>query len=396
MRQIRRVGIHRGPQSVRKRTQGSLRESEERYESLVETMRDVVYTVGLDGAFTSLNPAFEVVTGWKREEWIGKHVTDILHPDDVASMFEQFSRNLEGDRPPIFERRVRSKSGEYLIGEFALTPLLQEGNVVGILGTARDVTERKRAEEALRKLNEELLSKQRTIEELNRTLEARVRARTEDLRRSYEELHERNRQLIDARAQAATDALTGLANHRAYQQRIRQEVCQAQECEGSLGLITLDIDGFKGINDSRGHLAGDEVLHELAVVVSDVVGREDVYRYGGDEFVILLPGSDRRKTSHVAEQIRRAVETWENGVDARVTISLGVASLGEVATSAEELMYGADAAMYWAKSAGKNRVGDWDRLVRDRSGAAPLRQTAAASTDVTRRARLARGRRRVN
>jgi diguanylate cyclase (GGDEF)-like protein/PAS domain S-box-containing protein len=348
-------------------------------------MRDVVYMVGLDGTFTSLNPAFEAVTGWKREEWIGRHITEILHPDDVPGVVEEFQRNLGGRRPPIFERRVRSKSGEYLVGEFALAPLFRKGNIVGILGTARDVTGRKRAEAALRELNEELLAKQRTIEDLNRNLEARVRARTEELRRSYEKLRERNRQLMDARAQAATDALTGLGNHRAFQQRIRLEVSKAKEVQSGLALVMLDIDGFKEINDSRGHLAGDEVLHGIAVVVSDAAGRGDVYRYGGDEFAALLPGSDCPKARLTADKIRRAVETWRNGIDARVTVSLGVASLGLAATSAEELIYGADAAMYWAKSAGKNRVGDSSRLAYDRSGAAADRQAALASTDATRR-----------
>ena len=125
----------------------------------------------------------------------------------------------------------------------------------------------------------------------------------------------------------------------------------------------LDIDNFKRVNDSQGHLSGDQILREVALALVDEVGHADAYRYGGDEFAILLPAVDRRKTARVAERLRRAVarRTGENPTG--VTVSLGVACFPDTAGSAEELMYGADAAMYWAKSAGKNRVGDWSKLV---------------------------------
>jgi diguanylate cyclase (GGDEF)-like protein len=126
----------------------------------------------------------------------------------------------------------------------------------------------------------------------------------------------------------------------------------------------LDIDGFKRVNDSLGHQAGDEILRLLAQVLTDVVRREDVYRYGGDEFAVLLPDTDGNKAARFAERLRRAVvkRTGEN--DTKVTISLGVAALPDTAKSSEEITYGADAAMYWAKSAGKNRVGEWAKLLK--------------------------------
>jgi diguanylate cyclase (GGDEF)-like protein len=191
---------------------------------------------------------------------------------------------------------------------------------------------------------------------------AKLQEREAELRLSNEELRERNRQLVDARTQAATDALTGLLNHRAFHLRIKDELARAQEIGSPVGLVMLDIDGFKAINDSLGHLAGDEVLRDVGSALADVVGRDRAYRYGGDEFAILLPGTDSQATMTMAEHVRRAVAQTMNGNAGTISASLGIASFPDTAGTAEELVYGADAAMYWAKSAGKNRVADWGDL----------------------------------
>ncbi len=185
-------------------------------------------------------------------------------------------------------------------------------------------------------------------------------ASIETLRVVNDELQRRNNQLLDARAQAATDGLTGLRNHRAFHERIRDELRRAEAEAGSVGLIILDVDGFKQLNDSLGHMAGDKVLRDLATAITDVVEHRDAYRYGGDEFAVLLPGLDAQRTAEVAERLRLAVaaEMKNDGS----TVSVGVAAYPDMATSAEELIYTADMAMYWAKSAGKNRVGHLDGL----------------------------------
>jgi diguanylate cyclase (GGDEF)-like protein len=164
-----------------------------------------------------------------------------------------------------------------------------------------------------------------------------------------------------------TDALTGLRNHRAFHERVRDVVSRAQVNGSDLGLIMMDVDAFKAMNDSLGHLAGDRILRKLARTLSAAATQDNLYRYGGDEFALLLPGAGHRQAVLVAEQIRRTVEKRTNGHDEWVTISLGVACYPGTASTAEELVYGSDAAMYWAKSAGKNRVGDWSKLVRHRA-----------------------------
>ncbi len=134
----------------------ALRESEQRYRNLVDTARDVIYTLSLDGKIKSLNPVFETITGWSRAEWIGREFLPLIHSDDLPRAATHIKAVLDGRVPPTFELRVLTKSGAYVPGEFMATPLIQDAQLVGVLGVARDITDRKRAEEALRGLNEAL------------------------------------------------------------------------------------------------------------------------------------------------------------------------------------------------------------------------------------------------
>ncbi|MEM3731709.1 MAG: PAS domain S-box protein [Candidatus Bathyarchaeia archaeon] len=132
-----------------------LLESERRYENLIENLSEVVYTLSTEhGIITSLNKAFEKLTGWKREEWIGKSFAPLVHPDDLPIAMETFQKALRGERSPPYELRILSKSGDYLIGEFTSAPLFENGKIVGEMGVARDITQRKLMEEALREREE--------------------------------------------------------------------------------------------------------------------------------------------------------------------------------------------------------------------------------------------------
>ncbi|MCX9012708.1 MAG: PAS domain S-box protein [Candidatus Methanoperedens sp.] len=138
-----------------KRAEEALRQSEERYRSLVDNAKDIIFTLSTDGTFASLNPWFETVTGWSRSDWLGKTFPGIIHPDDLPFVRELFQHILLGEvSPSSFELRVLSKSGMYIIMDFVVTPQVLDGEVVKVLGICRDITERKRVEEAL-KLSEE-------------------------------------------------------------------------------------------------------------------------------------------------------------------------------------------------------------------------------------------------
>ncbi len=171
------------------------------------------------------------------------------------------------------------------------------------------------------------------------------------------ELTDRNRQLITAMKQASTDGLTGLKNHRSFQEDIRA-AAEHPEADGELAVFMADIDRFKRVNDELGHQKGDEILTGVGEVFREVLGEQAVFRYGGDEFAMMTRVSSLSQAEEMAEAVRKRVAVEFTDVD--VTVSIGV-SLYSEASSPEELVYHADAAMYAAKAAGKNRVRAWTR-----------------------------------
>lgn len=174
-------------------------ESGERYHRLVGAMRDVVFTLSPEGRFTSLNPAFETVTGWTCAEWLHKEFVPLVHPDDLTQAVEQFHRVLSGEEPPVFELRIGTSSGGYCVAEFLETPERHEGQIIGLLGIARDITPRKQVEEALRRAHEEL--------------EMRVQERTIELAQANTVLRQQQQQLVQSAKLASIGELaTGVAH----------------------------------------------------------------------------------------------------------------------------------------------------------------------------------------
>ena len=160
--------------------------------------------------------------------------------------------------------------------------------------------------------------------------------------------------------QALIDGLTGLANRRHAEASLKTELQRAERFGGPLAFILCDIDAFKAVNDRFGHLAGDDVLRELAGVLRDTVRVVDVAaRWGGEEFALILPSTDAAGAARLAERAREALERrtvlTEDGVPVRVTASFGLAAYPEHGPG-EDLVAGADAALYEAKRRGKNRV----------------------------------------
>ncbi|MFO7538752.1 MAG: PAS domain S-box protein [Chloroflexota bacterium] len=136
----------------RRQAQQALAASEERHRSIVNNARDAIYILDTEGTIISLNPAFETITGWKTEECLGKSFVLLVHSDDLPVALNAFDQVLAGNSPSRFELRIRTTSNNYRVCEFTVTPQWSEGNVVGLLGIARDVTERNQAEESLRQM----------------------------------------------------------------------------------------------------------------------------------------------------------------------------------------------------------------------------------------------------
>jgi diguanylate cyclase (GGDEF)-like protein len=161
-------------------------------------------------------------------------------------------------------------------------------------------------------------------------------------------------------ALVVTDELTQLYTLRFFQQTLAREVENYHRYGQKLCLLMLDLDDFKRVNDRHGHPAGDRVLQRVAKVLTTCVREVDVVcRYGGEEFAVILPGTDGRAAAVVAERIRARVDAARvdlNGSSLHATISVGISSCPDDATSVRELVEYADRALYDAKQAGKNRV----------------------------------------
>jgi diguanylate cyclase (GGDEF)-like protein len=195
----------------------------------------------------------------------------------------------------------------------------------------------------------------RRLQEMNRDLESRVELRTTELRRMNAQLEEL----------ALTDALTGLMNRRAFGDLAGREIALCRRENRSLALILLDIDRFKSINDRYGHPCGDIVLQRVAAVLTRVIRAGDTaVRHGGEEFVVVLPATDKEGAVNLAERIRNSLqaEAIRAGEEIlHVTASLGVAVMGEADENLGQILRRADEAMYAAKAAGRNRViAAWD------------------------------------
>ncbi len=159
---------------------------------------------------------------------------------------------------------------------------------------------------------------------------------------------------------AAHDPLTGVLNRREAFRRLGEERARAERVEGSVGIILLDLDHFKKINDVFGHLAGDELLVEATDRLKGILRTYDVIgRYGGEEFMIILPGANLEQAGEVAERFRKAISGKEFRLDTemlKVTASLGVTSTTDANRPEEELLAEADQALYRAKWNGRDRV----------------------------------------
>jgi two-component system cell cycle response regulator len=159
---------------------------------------------------------------------------------------------------------------------------------------------------------------------------------------------------------ALRDGLTKIFNKKYFLDRLESEFAFAVRHRAPLSLIMFDIDHFKKINDSHGHLAGDYALTTLARVVSEAIRQEDVFaRYGGEEFAVICRGIDLPGAAAFGERVRKQVETHAfvyEGTNIKVTVSIGVASVNERMKEPVELVGGADDALYQAKRQGRNRV----------------------------------------
>ena len=232
---------------------------------------------------------------------------------------------------------------DYLLKPFASTADVSK-KIVRALDKRRVVLENRHLIRYLSQANAQ-------IEDMNRALEAQVIERTQQLQEANQHLEQLT----------LTDDVTGLYNQRFLHSRLEEEFQRARRYATSLGVVMLDLDKFKHVNDSHDHLFGSRVLRRVGQLLLQAVRDTDmVIRYGGDEFVILLPHTAMVDAIRIAERIRRAVAEGDVGDSSdvwHISASVGVAALDLCPTeTGRALMRAADLALYCAKAAGRNQV----------------------------------------
>lgn len=237
-----------------------------------------------------------------------------------------------------FEWMHQRQDGEQFPAKVIATPVTLNGKPA-LLSVVHDLTEQKRAEQ-------------------------RIHDYAVILEFQKQELEQANRELCDL---ATTDGLTGLKNHRAFQERLAAEYETAERHQTPLSLLLLDVDHFKQFNDTFGHPAGDAVLKQVARLLERTMRDCDlVARYGGEEFVVILPQTDQAGALRAAERCRLAVSGSDWSLRP-VTASFGAATLSLNCGGSDALIAAADRALYAAKANGRNQVLHAGSFCRSRS-----------------------------
>ena len=305
--------------------QKQLSESEHLHRYLVNTSPDIIYILDQDGHFTFINERIGTLLGYDSRELIGKHYSFLVHHRDIDVARYAFNERRVGDRASrnvelrlkykddssqhIFETRTVSIELSSM-GMYKNEETSGKKTYLGTYGVARDITERKMAEETI----------------------------------NYQAYH---------------DLLTNLPNRALLRDRLGLAISQAKRDKEMLAVMFLDLDRFKNINDSLGHVVGDELLQQVSTRLKSCVREGDTLaRFGGDEFTLLLPkiGTGQEDIGKIAEKINEVLKDpfVIDGNELYVSTSIGISIYPRDGTDMDTLIKHADIAMYHVKDTGKN------------------------------------------
>lgn len=295
-----------------------LRESERWHRYMVNSSPDIIYTLDAEGRFTFLNDRVEALLGYRKESLIGQHYSALIYLEDLESARYILNEKRSGDRASRnMELRVRHNTESKLLTlEFSSFGIYEEGRTdqpadhVGTYGVAKDISERKKAEQII----------------------------------SYQAYH---------------DLLTGLANRILFKDHLAMAIAQANRHHQMLAVMFLDMDRFKVVNDTLGHVIGDGLLKKVASRLKGCLREGDTLaRQGGDEFTLLLSRiDDREDAMRTSEKMIRSFDApfQVDGNELYVSISIGIAFYPADGESTDILIKNADIAMYDSKAKGRNR-----------------------------------------
>ncbi|MFY9397173.1 MAG: sensor domain-containing diguanylate cyclase [Desulfomonilia bacterium] len=337
-----------------------IKEQEERFADLFDISPIGMLYVNPRGIITSCNLFVSNLMGHPKNEIHGSLFTKFVAPREVQRLRKEFhALFVEGRGIKGKECVLRTKSGEDLTVQYDVQVISRKGHNIQALMVFSDITEKKRLELELLEKNAEMEKTLWEMAEVKDELEARAG----ELNRATEELKYLNEKLNQL---SITDGLTGIYNHRHFQDRLSEEVQRVQRVKnGALSLLLLDIDDFKRYNDTYGHQCGDMVLRQLAALIrKNIRSIDTLARYGGEEFAVILPNTHTREAVEVAERICMAVRSTPfvlgEDISVKVTVSIGVGSLVRGQTDKSELISRADNALYAAKAKWKDRVEVWE------------------------------------
>ena len=424
----------------RKEAEDALHESEQKYRTLVDNLYEGIWLIDNEERTTFVNARMEELLVYPPDEMLGRTLSTFVDPRHVNAARDHLQWTKSGARA-AYELEFRRKDGEAIWARVATAPLFDaHGQYRGALAGVVDITERKHAEEALHRREQEFAAlaerspdiiarvdsalrvlyitpaiermtgqaresfigktpaecelpqqeidlrvqavrkvfdsgEEQVLEHQNPTLtgdryyqtrlvpEFGVDGTVERVLMVSRDIDELKRAHAALEELALVDPLTGVANRRYLERFVGSEWLREARKQLPVAAIMIDIDHFKDYNDHYGHAQGDECLRQVARTLKDALHRpaDTLVRYGGEEFVVLLPESDLAAALDIAERLRHAVESHKlfhlaSALDSQITISLGVAAMNAHEGEFDDLLAEADAALYRAKERGRNRV----------------------------------------
>ncbi|CNF81680.1 sensor domain-containing diguanylate cyclase [Yersinia bercovieri] len=311
---------------------------------ILEVISDGIWDWNANNGFVYRNSGWYEMLGYPVHAFENTVHTweKIIHPDDFDRVMFQFDAyiNNQSERYQI-EYRCQTHEGDYIWIEDRgkVIERNRDGSVSRMIGAHRNIHDKKHRLEKL--------------ELKNKTLEALVEERTSELRKINYQLQQ---QLDIKKSLSETDVLTSAANRYLLEKVLKHEYNRAKRFCQPLSLLSLDLDNFKFINDQYGHSVGDLTLTHIVDVIRNNIREVDVLgRWGGDEFMIVLPNTQLNEAKTIAEEIRQLIEVMPVDGNIHVTMSLGVVELAQNEAQ-EQLLIRADKMLYNAKAAGKNVI----------------------------------------
>lgn len=299
-----------------------------RYKYVIENIKDVIWEMDTKLVFTFVSPTINGMAGYVADEMVGRCILDFLTAESKAHIVEQWKhlvhKRIEDDfrNVVLYDLQLICKDGNTIWCEACVKPIFRGKNFIGYIGTTRDITDKKLCENKANRYLEELKYKNEKLENL-----------------------------------ATLDMLTGAYNRRKFEYFICLEIEKKKNYGSPFSIIMFDIDNFKGINDHYGHKKGDRILQDITALIKHTLRVTDkLFRWGGDEFIILLPELTLKNAFKVADKVRETVQSYNFDIENKeVTVSLGVGeyTLNE---NLDQFVTRVDKALLKAKSYGRNKT----------------------------------------